>query len=168
MFDYEVDTRQIDVALNTFGRARGVLDERMRRGTHQTMDVFQAAVQGYTPVNFGTLRDSIQSYITGSQLNYTGRLTTPLPYGEVVELGRKPGKAMPPVDAIKMWVTRKGLAPPEQVEGVAWAIAITIAKKGTKGHRMFEQGFEQAKPDVIRFWQNLAKQFANDLEANRI
>lgn len=45
--------------------------------------------------------------------------------------GRKAGK-MPPISAIRAWVIKKGLADNEKQEtSIAWAIAMTIARKGS-------------------------------------
>ena len=58
--------------------------------------------------------------------------------------GRSAGK-MPPVDEIKQWIIKKGIQPIEEemkITSLAWAIAKTIAKKGTneKYHlKIYEQ-----------------------------
>lgn len=48
--------------------------------------------------------------------------------------GRRAGK-MPPVASIKEWIIKKGIKPVEEsvtINSLAWAIAKTIAKTGTK------------------------------------
>ena len=45
--------------------------------------------------------------------------------------GRKPGK-MPPVKVIEQWIKDKGLQTRLPISTLAWAIAMSIKKKGTK------------------------------------
>jgi len=52
------------------------------------------------------------------------------PYSDAIEFGRLPG-SMPPVDALKAWVKRKGIASDEaEVSRIAWAIAQDIKTSG--------------------------------------
>jgi hypothetical protein len=92
-----------------------------------------------------------------------------------MEYGRPPGK-MPPIEAIALWVKRKGLAGTYKIKAdkrglhgrqggakqknsedlsVAWAIAKSIAKKGTRGwpnkdYLMFTRGFEASKEHIVK------------------
>ena len=60
------------------------------------------------------------------------------PYAAVIDLGRRPGSKMPPVDAILNWVMHKKLggfkgkyaSRRQAARGLAFAIARSIAKKG--------------------------------------
>lgn len=63
-------------------------------------------------------------------------------HASVIERGRRAGARMPPVESIRGWVHRKGLAKVSGLKGkakaaaelsMAWAIAKSIAKKGTEG-----------------------------------
>jgi len=57
------------------------------------------------PRDTGALRQSIPATISVS--GNIGTIGTPLLYGLVMEKGRRPGKKMPPVDALIPWVKRK-------------------------------------------------------------
>ena len=73
----------------------------------------------------------------------TGTVGTPLEYGEVVEKGRRPGKAMPPVGPIALWARRILGVPEDKSKKVGFAIARSIAIHGTKGAKMFERAWRQ-------------------------
>jgi hypothetical protein len=66
-------------------------------------------------------------------------------YAAPVETGARPH--MPPVSALIPWVQKKfGSADEKTVMSLAFAIATSIAKKGTQGHFMFERANEALGP----------------------
>jgi len=133
-----------------------VVEAETRNTMRKSVDHMQEQVSGRTPVNTGALRGSIGTHITGSLVGgaLVGRVSTSIPYAEPVEFGRKKGK-MPPVDAIEMWVVRKGIARGEDTRSVAFVIARAIGRRGTKGRYMFRDGFDAGKDRVIRLWDSL-------------
>jgi hypothetical protein len=70
---------------------------------------------------------------------------------------------MPPVDAIEMWVIRKGIAPAGESRSAAYAIAKTIGEFGTQGAHMFERGFEAARRQVDNLWRGLPERIVTRL-----
>lgn len=84
-------------------------------------------------------------------------------YATYVEFGRRPGKR-PPIDAIKQWVDKKHLSDTYSIkdhsqsrrgkdyekrrDSVAWAVANSIAKKGTRAHPFLFPAFEAKKGNV--------------------
>ncbi len=150
-----IDTSGFDELINNLA---ALYPDAVADEIYATMELsvaaFEQAVKIETPVNLGTLRGSIASEITGTPVDMTGTVMTPSPYGWPVERGRQPGK-MPPPDAIELWVIRKlGIQPPES-KSVAFLIARSIGRKGTKGAAMFHKGFEAAYPHVVKLWQGL-------------
>jgi len=97
------------------------------------------------------LAGSIAGEVKGRGSPVTGTVGTPLEYGEVVELGRRPGKAMPPVGPIILWARRKLGVSEEDGEHVGFAIARKIAIEGFEGAKMFESALE----DNRRWIQNM-------------
>lgn len=85
----------------------------------------------------------------------------PVEYVVYLETGTRPGK-MPPLRVIQEWVHRKGIGgvvvdgrlksrAPEDVERqIAWRIAWKLKHHGSKGHHMFRDGAEAARPAVER------------------
>lgn len=86
-------------------------------------------------------------------------------YAFFVEYGRRAGK-MPPVEYIKQWITKKssvkkgtksaiqsaaafsGKRVGDYITSLAWAIAKSIAKKGTQPHPFFTPAVEKNKKAV--------------------
>jgi hypothetical protein len=66
-------------------------------------------------------------------------------YAAPVETGARPH--FPPASALVPWVMMKFGADDEKTAlSMAFAVAKSIAKKGTKGHEMFSRGLEQLEP----------------------
>lgn len=69
-------------------------------------------------------------------------------YAAPVETGTRPH--MPPASALVPWVQKKlGIEDEKQALSMAFAIAKTIAKRGTSGHFMFERGLESLEPLAV-------------------
>ena len=81
-------------------------------------------------------RGSVRAWLIGSDLKYAPFL----------EYGRRPGKR-PPMDAILRWIVFKGISTPNP-RTLAFLIARSIGKKGTKGKYPFKRAVEKALPDV--------------------
>lgn len=81
-------------------------------------------------------------------------------YADIIEDGRRPGAKMPPVDAIKKWITVKPLRlrdlntgafvkmTPAKIDSAAFLIARSISKKGIKGIRYFEEALQDVIDDT--------------------
>jgi hypothetical protein len=66
-------------------------------------------------------------------------------YAAPVETGARPH--MPPASELLPWVQKKfGIADEKQALSMAFAIAITIRKKGTQGHQMFSRALTEIEP----------------------
>ncbi len=144
----------IDEIITMFERGGEVVEQEVAKTMRISLDTFKQAVQLEWPVNFGTGRASTTTEIEGTSVDLTGFVLTPLIYGRPVEDGRTAG-TMPPVEAIEIWVIRKlGISPPES-HGVAFMIARSIGRKGTKGAKMFQKGFDNALPLVEAQWDQL-------------
>ena len=69
-------------------------------------------------------------------------------YARYVEYGRKPGK-MPPPDILEAWAYKKFRLSHKEARSKAWALARTIAKKGTKARPFFEPAVESGWRKMI-------------------
>ena len=58
-------------------------------------------------------------------------VTNDAPYASIIEFGRRPGATPPPLAPILQWVLRKLSVEPEEAEGVARAIQMSIGRNGT-------------------------------------
>ena len=69
-------------------------------------------------------------------------------YARYVEYGRKPGK-MPPPDILEAWAYKKFRLSQKDARSAAWALARSIAKKGTKARPFFEPAVESGWRKMI-------------------
>lgn len=69
-------------------------------------------------------------------------------YASYVEYGRKPGK-MPPPDILEAWAYKKFRLSHKDARSAAWALARSIAKKGTKARPYFEPAVESGWRKMI-------------------
>jgi len=170
----EIDTSQVDRFVAKFPMSGPRIAEReLRIGLDDALGYTAAQVVERVPVNTGVLRESIYDEITGLRVSISGidlegvvSSSDYEPKVNAVEFGRKPGK-MPPVEAIALWVARKGLTernPPKRrrvkitkrearrkgILSIAWAVATHIATKGTVGAAMFQKGFEASQAYIVK------------------
>ena len=68
-------------------------------------------------------------------------------YAAYVEYGRRSGK-MPPVDYLIQWVRKKLRLPDKEARARGWAMARSIARKGTRPHPFFTPAVEKNKKAV--------------------
>jgi hypothetical protein len=106
---------------------------------------------GLPPAVFsGNLLEAVQSQVTDEQamirLNVgVGTSAGADRYAPAVETGARPH--FPPIQALVLWVKKKfGTEDEKSAISAAWAVAKTIAKRGTRGHMMFARGLEQLEP----------------------
>jgi len=124
----------------------------------EALALLEREVKLKTPEGAGPihLRDSIHPSVSISGRSVKGLLGTPLAHGEPVELGTKPH--FPPIGPIQHWVERKLGISGEKSKSVAFAIAITIARRGTKGAHMFEKGFDENEDRVMRILESIPEE----------
>jgi len=170
----EIDTSQIDRFVQRFPvSGPRIVERELRIGLDDALGYTTVQVVDFTPDNTGILRDSIYDDILGVKadiggVNLEGIVSSSdyEPKVNAVEFGRKPGR-MPPVEAIALWVARKGLTernPPKRrrvkitkrearrkgILSIAWAVATHIATKGTVGAAMFQKGFEASQAYIVK------------------
>lgn len=140
---------QIEDLENGHGEMGAIIVDAMM----QALSILEQEITTRTPVNFGHLRGSIYTEMNGTPVSLEGKAATNILYGWPVERGRQPGK-MPPVDAIELWVVRKGLAKAgtPEAKSAAYLIARAIGRRGTEGAAMFYKGMQAATPRVDQVW----------------
>jgi len=140
-----------------------VVAAEMRRAVGAAMTAYETHTVQRTPRFMGTLASSIGYVVDGTGANLRAALTTPLNYGKVVELGRRPNRRPPPSGAIELWVRRKLGLSGKEAETAAYLIARSIGRRGTKGAKMFEKGFTAATPAAQRAFDNALTRIAKVL-----
>ena len=118
-----------------------------------------------TPVGAsGNLRGSIFTEIKGANPGaLRGVIASRAPYAGYVEFGRRPGGAMPPWregSPLYRWVVRN-LGPPDgSIERVSFLVARAIARRGTRGRRMFARAFEENQGRIDKRIRELMDEIA--------
>lgn len=151
---------------------------------NSTLEAERQIVQR-TPANRSRLRNAIATRQERTEDTVRGIVEVAgLPYAIPVEMGRLPGK-MPPVDAIQRWVHDKGLGGRTRtvkrgknagqevlVRGgakverqIAWAIALAIKKRGTRGAHMFRDGADASRPFIRREFEGAMVRVRRRLES---
>jgi hypothetical protein len=142
--------------------------EEMRVTMDRIVRRLEAEVVKRTPAGVGGqagLRGSIAGEVATLGRTVTGTVGTPLEYGEVVELGRRPGKAFPPVDPIALWARRKLGVSEKESRSVGFAIARKIAIHGFEGAHMFEEGWKHIEPWAQKELMGIGERVVRRVEA---
>jgi HK97 gp10 family phage protein len=137
----------------------------------------QSGAKRLAPVNMGQLRNSIylkeQSldkgfvFTVGSNASYApyvefgtgGKVSIPAGFEDLASSfkGKKEGKFKDMVEALTLWVRRKGIGGGND-KSIAYAIAISILKKGMRPQPFLIPAFETEKPKMI---SNIKKAIEN-------
>jgi len=124
------------------------------------------------PINFGKLRGSIKwnkeselTYSVGAYVSYapyvefgTGPLTTiPSGYSTFASQFQQKsgGKFKDMVNALTLWVERKGIGNGKNAKGLAYIIALSILKKGMRPQPYLIPAFEQEQKLLIERLKNI-------------
>ena len=145
-----IDAQEVAALGEAWRRAPAIVVEETAKAIEEGTLLAEREVKERTPGGAsGALRSSISARpvrVLGN--NVIGEVSTSIGHAIPVELGTK--AHFPPVAPIADWAVSKLGVPPAQAESVAYAIARKIAAKGTKGARMFEEGFKAVRPQVLR------------------
>jgi len=142
--------------------------EEMRVTMDRIVRRLEAEIVKRTPAGIGGsagLRGSIAGEVATLGRVVTGTVGTPLEYGEVVEMGRRPGKAFPPVDPIALWARRKLGVSEKESRGVGFAIARKIAIHGFEGVHMFEKGWQHIESWAQKEMMGIGERVVRRVEA---
>ncbi len=122
---------------------KDVTEEIVMRLESETVSRTPAGVGGAAG-----LRGSIFGEVRHGRNSVSGIWGSPLKYGEIVELGRRPGK-MPPVAPLALWARRKLGVSAASAGSVGFAIALKIKHHGFQGAHMFENAWAESE-DWVR------------------
>jgi len=116
-----------------------------------------------SPINQGTYRNSIMSAVSGSGLDLTGRVGTPILYAEPIEYGQK--AHFPNLDNIKVSARFKfGALANDTLElQRAYAIAKSIARRGVRAFEVFKKSFEKSKKAIDNYFQSAGLKITQEL-----
>lgn len=159
MIKYELVTpKELNDAIMSLRQFDRIADKELRRFLTLSGQAMEAAVRPLTPVFQTRLRNSIVSKVTGSfpnslQAKVGSTIAKKEVYPAVMEFGRKPGAKMPPPSALERWVHLVLKVPTERARGVAFVVARAIGRRGIKGKKFMQKGFEQSKPKMLIYFE---------------
>ena len=167
MIGYEVEFKGFDEQIAKLKKYPQISDKHLLKAMHQSVITIESAVKPLTPVGVSArLRNSIAGEVKHlSALSIEGRVGSTLKdeiYPSVMEFGRKPGR-MPPPSALERWVQLKLGVAQEDVPGVAYLVARAIGRKGIKGKKFMERGWNMSKAKVNQYFVSALNAIAEEL-----
>lgn len=163
MIEFKIDVRELERMAAVLPALREDIEYEIETAMIESGQLLTAAVAGRTPVNFGTLRQSIQfptgfategtpstaltGIIRAGAVSIAG--TSPRVYANYVEFGTRPHWA--PIAPLKLWAIRKF-----GDERMAYVAQQRIAFIGTQPVEMFKRAWEEVgKAKVTKIWQRV-------------
>lgn len=138
--------------------ANEIVEREIRLATRKAVSVIETNIVGFTPL--GATKNLSQSWATEVKTipaGIRGEVFSTLSYASAVEAGRRPGK-MPPIEPIRLWVVRKGIASGDDARSVAFMIARAIGRRGTKpGARMIKKGVKRSLPMLQQIYNEVPR-----------
>jgi HK97 gp10 family phage protein len=136
----------------------------------------QSGAKRLAPVNFGQLRNSIYLkeqkvqkgvvFTVGAKASYApyiefgtgGKVSIPAGFEDLASgfEGKKAGTFKDMVQALTLWVRRKGIGGGKD-KSIAYAIAISILRKGIRPQPFLIPAFQTEKPKLIKNILNVLK-----------
>lgn len=165
MYKEQVVLKGFDEQIRKLANYDRIARKHERGAMRKSVIVVASSVRPHTPVYRGTLRQSIGSEVVemGSLIEgHIGSSLTGEVYPKVMEAGSQKG-SFPPLGGLMRWVHLQLGVPTNRARKVAFAVAISIYRKGIKGRYMFKKGWEQSKPMVLGFFQAAGEKIVNDL-----
>lgn len=141
-----------------------VVSDQFKRAMTETLALLEREAKERTPEGVSGARGGLRATIHGKQsksvFGLKGQVLHQSVYGDVIELGRKPGKA-PPVKFLLSWVEVKLGLKGRQAVSAAYAISRSISKRGfskrgnvgPKGARMFEKALDRNEAKIIKIFK---------------
>lgn len=153
--DLDIDASEISELIKQFPQYTDIVLNETEMAMLSSLLKFQELIIGNTPT--GVTGDLSKKFLVSKPVlrgqSLVGSVSTDLPYGFPVELGRLPG-SFPPVDAIEFWIKRtwNNVPPANKIRGVAFVVARSIARKGIKGVFMVANAFEDGSPKALELF----------------
>ena len=163
----EVDARAMERLARAWREAPSIVVEEMGAAMWDASLRVETEVRERTPIGIGGgggLAGSISARepeVLADEI--IGTVGTALRYAYPVEIGRRPGGRMPPLEPLADWAVFKLGVSREEAAGVAFAIARKIAARGTKGARMFRDGLKASESYVEEAFVRGAERVARRL-----
>lgn len=163
--DYSIEIDGLDklhAQAKRIGEYDTIVTDEFTFAMNQSVMTLVGAIKPLTPIYRGTLRQSIDSEVkqqgVGDIIGRVGSTLKSEEYPAVMEFGRTPGAAMPPIDALERWGHLK-----LGVDGLGFILARSIAAKGIKGKRFMKRGYDASKRAIGGFFDKAKERIVNRL-----
>jgi HK97 gp10 family phage protein len=173
-----LDIMNIDSVNKRFAKLSNDIKTNIKDEVAASSLKIQADAKKLAPANLGTLRGSIYKdevskspnefmFIVGAAAKYApyvefgtgGKVSIPNGYADYASQfkGKAGGKFKEMVLALTEWVLKKGIASGKQSRSVAYAIALSILRKGLRPQPFLIPAFEAEKPKLIQRIEKIIK-----------
>jgi hypothetical protein len=149
------------------GTAGKIAHEQVTAFLYEVTAYLETQVKENTPIGVfgkqGGLYSTIHGEVTekGTEVQ-KGIVAHGSVYGDPAERGRRPGK-MPPSSVLVRWVELKLGVDEKEAKSIAFAIALKIKKKGTKGSAMFFKALDEGWPTILNMAQGYGIKIADKM-----
>lgn len=128
-------------------------------GYYVRNEVSERAPRGVGGSNGRGLTKSVT--VTLDRVKHEAEIKPTAPYAEAVEFGSRPHRPPThPNSALAQWCEMKGLN--------LWAVASSIARKGTRPHPYVEPAYRASEPHIQRIFNEGVEQYLRRLENDRL
>lgn len=129
------------------------LHQALAEATSAALARLVGAVRAHTPVATGLLADSVYGVPFESGIGGMVAVHPPADaYAAPVEYGTL--AHFPPAEALRSWVKAKfGLTEEAAIRSAAFRVAHAIARRGTRGHFMFERAVQTERAAVFTLFE---------------
>lgn len=137
------------------GKGPEVVQAELEGAMYDAVMLLERGVKLKTPVGVFGAQGGLQSTIHGEVQGkgtpiVKGIVATQSPYGEVIEKGRRAGKAWPPEGTLLRWIEVKFGVSEKVAKRIEFPVRAKIGKKGFPGAHMFEKGWDENWPKIQR------------------
>lgn len=166
--DITTDTSQVAELAELWKRAPDIARaELLRTATEIDLlvqgELMQSLPKGAGGLHGAGLVGSVFTRETALADRVIGMVATSQAYADDVEVGTR--KHMPPIQPLVDWVEAKLGLHDDEAEGAAWAIAKTIAKRGTRPQPVWQETYKRILPTIQNKLQAALGRIRRRLEA---
>lgn len=148
-------------------RVIDVVNQEITRGLETLSMEFERRVRLRTPVGVfgdgGGLRGQIFGEVRGTPAReaYIGHTSV---YGDVIELGRRPGPISETGrESIRLWVQKVLRPAGDRLDQVAFAVTQKIRTRGFPGAHMFQRALDEGRGVIDTVWARVGDAIAERL-----
>ncbi len=154
------------------GRGPGIIQDGVDRFITEVLTLLEGYIEAHTPQGVFGEQGGLASTIHGEPI----ALGTPLamgivghqsPYGDVVEMGRRPGPiSREGMEGLRRWVEVKLGVSGKEADRVAFLVGRKIRQKGFAGAHMFELGLYMNEDRIAAIAESCGINIATNLNGN--